>query len=270
MTLPDLSLPERLLLLGADFTRHHDALTLISTTHKAPETRAAADHIPVTQALARGVLDARDAIRTAPRLYHSPDVRRAIDRMTQLATLTVIAADHLIDAVDLLSNAVFRQPGPGPATSPLGTETAKAAQHIRLTDELTSLGAEDCLAAVGVLARELHQQHPGIFPLSPALSPAQHMALEAVAAGWVALDQRRDKALVERDTGRIAITTIRSLESRGLVGREPCPLWLRDERLHLTAGGRRALAAALARPRSTPPAAIRPTARPTATHVATR
>lgn len=45
-----------------------------------------------------------------------------------------------------------------------------------------------------------------------------------------------------------------------------------DERPHLTADsrGRRALTATLARPRSTPPAAIRPTARPGATRAATR
>ncbi len=45
-----------------------------------------------------------------------------------------------------------------------------------------------------------------------------------------------------------------------------------DERPHLTADSRsrRALTATLARPRSTPPAAIRPTARPGATRATTR
>ncbi|MGW8697618.1 hypothetical protein ACWGOK_11945 [Streptomyces eurythermus] len=269
--MPDLPLPERLLLLGADFTRHRDVLTRINSAHTAYATGAAAEHIPVTQALARGALDARDAIGTAPGLHHSPDVERAIVRMTQLATLAVVAADHLIDAVDLLSHTVSRHPGQGPATAPPAAQTAQAARHSRLAEQLTSLGAEDCLAAAGLLARELRQQHPGAFRPPPALSPTQQAALEAVAAGRVTLDQHG--VLVERGTGRMAITTIRSLESRGLVHREPCALWMHDERPHLTPEGCQALAATLAtlgRPRSAPPAAIPPTAKAAVTRSATR
>ncbi|MGW1604496.1 hypothetical protein [Streptomyces eurythermus] len=271
--MPDLSLPERLLLLGADFTRHHDVLVRINSAHPAHATVAAADQIPVAQALARGALDAREAVRAAPGLYPSADVERALARMTQLATLAVIGADHLLDAVDLLSTAVFPTPGQKAATGPTSTQTAEAANHIRLAEQLTGLGAEDCLAAAGLLARELRRQHPGVFRPPPALSPAQRAALEAVAAGRVTLDRQEDKVLAERGTGRIAITTIRSLESRGLVGREPCALWLHDERPHLTAEGCQALAVALAtlgRPRSAPPAATPPAARPAVTRSAIR
>ncbi|MEU7086893.1 hypothetical protein [Streptomyces achromogenes] len=268
MTLPDLPLPERLLLLGADFTRHQDVLIRINSAHTPHVTGTVAEHIPVTQALARGALDARDAIGTAPGLHHTPDVERAIGRLTQLATLAVVAADHLIDSVDLLSH-----PGQVPAKVPSATQTAQAARHSRLAEQLTSLGAEDCLTAAGLLARELRRQRPGAFRPPPALSPAQQAALEAVAAGRVTLDQQEDKVLVERGHGRMAITTMRSLESRGLVRREPCALWMHDERPHLTPEGCQALAATLAtrgRPRSAPPAAVPPTAKAAVTRSATR
>ncbi|MFF5438882.1 hypothetical protein [Streptomyces achromogenes] len=273
MTLPDLSLPERLLLLGADFTRHHDVVVRLNSAHPAHATVGAAEHLPAAQTLARGALDAREAIRAAPGLAPSPDVERAVTRMTQLATLAVLAADHLLDAIDLLSTAVFPSPGQKAATGLTGTETTEAAHHIRLAEQLTGLGAEDCLAAAGLLARELRRQHPGFFRPPPALSPAQQAALEAVAAGRVTLDQQEDKVLVERGTGRIAITTLRSMESRGLVRREPCALWLHDERPHLTAEGCQALSAALTargRPRSAPPAAVPPAARAAVARAAIR
>ncbi|MEV6807787.1 hypothetical protein [Streptomyces sp. NPDC051132] len=270
--MPDLSLPERLLLLGADFTRHHDVLIRLNSAHPAHVAIAAADHIPLAQALTRGALDAREAIRAAPGLCPSPDVERVLARMTQLATMTVIAADHLLTTVDLLSTVVFQDPRQGAAADLTDEKRAEAANHIRLAEQLTSLGAGDCLAAAGLLAHELRRQHPGVFRPPPALSPAQHAALEAVAAGRVTLDQQEDKVLVEQGTGRIAITTLRSLESRGLVRREPCALWLDDERPHLTAVGCQALSAALAAlgRRSTPPAAIPPAARPAVARAAIR
>ncbi|MEW1725145.1 hypothetical protein [Streptomyces sp. NPDC093109] len=58
-----------------------------------------------------------------------------------------------------------------------------------------------------------------------------------------------DKPLIRRDDTRVSISTIRSLESRGLVTREPCPLWLADERVHLTTDGCRGLAATFGRTR---------------------
>jgi hypothetical protein len=82
----------------------------------------------------------------------------------------------------------------------------------------------------------------------PALSPAQDAALRAVAQGEVTTAD--DKPPVRRDDIRVSISTIRSLESRGLVAREPCPFWLQDERAHLTADGCHGLAAAFGRPRA--------------------
>jgi hypothetical protein len=261
MTLTDPSLPEDLLALGADFIRHHDILTRFNM-HPGPSSiRPVAEHIPVTQALARRALAAGSAIHTAPRLYHSRQVRAAIDRMKQLAALSVSAADHLIHAVDLMGSPVAGAPaGREQTEGSLGPVTAQALTHIRLARELTSLGAEDCLATAGLLAHEMHQQKRGPVPQPPSLSPAQHSALLTVAAGRVTL--YRGRANVERGGERITITTIRSLASRNLLHREPCALWLHDERPYLTPEGRRAVTAALSRPRSSPLTATRPAARP--------
>ncbi|WP_239157980.1 hypothetical protein [Streptomyces sp. SID13726] len=67
-----------------------------------------------------------------------------------------------------------------------------------------------------------------------------------------------DKPSLRREDTRVSITTIRALESRGLVLREDCPRWFCDERVHLTAAGRRDLAASFARPRPTAWTTARP------------
>ncbi|MGW4345348.1 hypothetical protein ACWEL8_09750 [Streptomyces sp. NPDC004690] len=262
MTLTDPFLPEDLLALGADFVRHHDTLTRLHTHSGLASIRAVTEHIPVTQALARRTLDAHSAVQRAPRLYHSSQVRATLDRMRQLATLSVIAGDHLIHATDVMYGDREQ------AEAPPGPLQAIALKHILHARELTSLGAEDCLATAGLLAREMHEQNRVPIPRPPTLSPAQHGALLAVAAGRVTLELER--VSVERGGERITITTLRSLESRDLIQREPCVLWLRDERPYLTPEGRRAVAAVLSRPRSSPPTATRAPARPAAARSAVR
>ncbi|MGW1609791.1 hypothetical protein ACWCQZ_10395 [Streptomyces sp. NPDC002285] len=105
----------------------------------------------------------------------------------------------------------------------------------------------------------------GVHPLHqpPTLSPAQDAALRAIAQGEVTIAD--DKPYIRRDEARVSISTIRSLESRGLVTREPCLLWLRDERVHLTTDGCHGLAATFGRPRPPALTATRPASRPAAT-----
>lgn len=100
------AIPDRLLALGSEFTRHHDALQDIHLLRGANPAGSLLRHIPTTQVLARGALEMADALRTAPQLYHSPDVRAGMERATQLGALATLAADHLIDAVDLLREPV--------------------------------------------------------------------------------------------------------------------------------------------------------------------
>ncbi|MEV7145453.1 hypothetical protein AB0O05_03000 [Streptomyces sp. NPDC093084] len=75
-------------------------------------------------------------------------------------------------------------------------------------------------------ARPLHQP--------PALSTAQDAALRAIVQGEVTITDGRP--IIRSNDIRVSINTIRSLESRGLVIREPCLLRHQDERVHLPAG----------------------------------
>lgn len=69
------------------------------------------------------------------------------------------------------------------------------------------------------------------------------------------------KPVIGEAAVRVDISTIHALETRGLVALEDCVPWLNRERVHLTADGCHALAAAFSRPR----AAARPAASPSAT-----
>ncbi|MFC8708855.1 MULTISPECIES: hypothetical protein [unclassified Streptomyces] len=262
MTLPNPFHPEDLLDLGAAYTRLHDSLIRLNLPPGPASAKEVVENLLTSQALARRTLDAGTAVHTAPRLRHSPEVRAAVDRMSQLATLTVIAADHLIAAADLLYPDAGASPDRHQAEGLLDPDRAGALTHIRRAKEMTSLGAEDCLTTAGLLAREMHEQNRGPLVQPPRLSSAQHSALLAVAAGRVSLYQ--GKVTVARGRERISITTIRTLENRNLLHREPCVLWMHDERPHLSPEGRRAVAAVLSRPRSPAPMARRPTARPAA------
>ncbi|MFJ4876570.1 hypothetical protein ACIP93_15320 [Streptomyces sp. NPDC088745] len=197
-------------------------------------------------------------------MYHSPEIRAVYARTRQLAQLANDAADHLIDAVDIIEHTVQRLPvelGDG-FLAVLTEKDARleASRRFTLAASLTALGAPDALAAAEqyVVERRNRGFVPGYRP--PGLTPAQNGTLRAVARGDVGITQ--DKPYLRREDFRISISisTIRALESRGLVMREECPAWLCDERVHLTAEGRRDLAASFARSRTTSLSATRPAA----------
>ncbi len=195
-------------------------------------------------------------------MYHSPEIRAVYARTRQLAQLANDAADHLIDAVDIIEHTVQRLPvelGDG-FLAVLTEKDARleASRRFTLTASLTALGACDALAAAEqyVVERRNRGFVPGYQP--PSLTPAQNNTLRAVARGDVGITQ--DKPYLRGEDFRISISTIRALESRGLVMRENCPAWLCDERVHLTTTGRRDLAASFARSRTTSLSATRPAA----------
>ncbi|MGY5079246.1 hypothetical protein ACWIGX_19500 [Streptomyces nigrescens] len=201
-------------------------------------------------------------------MYHSPAIHAVYARVRQLAHLASDAADHLIDAVDLLDHTRAGLPvelGDGFLAVVTEQEARRGAGRcFTLVASLTALGSSDALATAELFAVE--RRHRGFVPeyQPPALSPTQDTTLRAVARGDVAITS--GKPYLRREDLRVSISTIRALESRGLVMREDCPDdWFRDERVHLTAAGRRDLAASFARPRSTAPTATRPPARPAAT-----
>ncbi|MEV7888433.1 hypothetical protein ACWD3I_29800 [Streptomyces sp. NPDC002817] len=261
--------PERLLALGTAYTRHHDALSgLLHSGTRSPH--AFARHVPRTQALAREALDVPPLLHGMS-LYFSPDVRSGLDRIKQLATPAATAADHLLDAVDFLHDA------PPPTTS-LESMTVshrralwEAGRHIGLALQLTALGADDCLDTAALFARQLHRQKIAPEHQLLPLSPTQHTTLSAVARGCVSVHHEDGKVWTDRGEARVPISTVRALETRGLVLRETCPRPARQDRIHLTPDGRRTLAASLGRPHTTP-RTTRPAARaaPNTRHTASR
>ncbi|AQU64906.1 hypothetical protein [Streptomyces niveus] len=253
---------EHLLLLAADFTRHNDALTRLRLNGTSPAT-ALTHHTSSTQHLANSALHIVDTLNTQP-MYHSPVIRTVYARVRQLAHLATSAADHLLDAVDILNNT---RPGiPVHGQGPLLTHEQAlrgAGSRLTLVRDLTDLGAHDAVTTAEVFVTE--RRHRGAIPSyrPPALSPAQDTALRAVARGEVTVTD--DKPSVRRDNIRITIRTIRSLESRHLVAREPCPRWLHDQRIHLTSEGCRGLAATFGRPRTPALTTARPAGGPAVT-----
>ncbi|MFG3293361.1 hypothetical protein ACGF3G_31745 [Streptomyces sp. NPDC048179] len=97
------------------------------------------------------------------------------------------------------------------------------------------------------------RRHYGYLPehQPSALSRTQSSTLHAIARGDVTISD--GQPYHRREGVRFSISTIRALESRGLITREDCHLWLVDERVHLSPAGRRDLAASFAYPR---PAAL--------------
>ncbi|MCG0285438.1 hypothetical protein [Streptomyces sp. PSAA01] len=256
---------EQLLLLGADFTRHNDTLARLRLNDSSSAT-ALTHQAAATQHLARSALDIAETLN-AQRMYRSPVVRAVYARVRQFAHLATDAADHLLNAVNVLNNAR--------ATVSVQDEDAlpayrhalgEAGNHLALVRDLTTLGAQDALTAAEQFVTE--QRRSSVPPPHPppALSSTQDAALRATARGEVTIDRLSDKPYVSRDDIRIAISTIRSLESRGLVTREPCPLLLHDERVHLTADGRRSLAATFGHPRTPTRATARPALKGTQRH----
>ncbi|MBQ0855500.1 hypothetical protein J8N05_45875 [Streptomyces sp. BH-SS-21] len=202
----------------------------------------------------------------AQSMYHSPDIRAVYARVRQLAHLATDAANHLIDAAGILDHTREGLPielGDG-FLAVLTEQQARheAGRRFTLVASLTALGSSDALATAELFVAERRRR--GFVPehQPPARSHAQSTTLRAVARGDVAISN--GKPCLRREDIRVSISTIRALENRELVAREDCPDWFRDERLHLTATGRRDLAASFAQPRRTSlsirPASLPPTA----------
>ncbi|NIY65624.1 hypothetical protein [Streptomyces malaysiensis] len=256
---------EQLLLLGTDFTRHNDALDRLRLNDSDFSPATALIHqANSTQHLARSALDIAETLN-AQRMYRSPVIRAVYARVRQLAHLATDSADRLLRASNILANASYTVASRGEDALPAYWKALEeAGSRLTLIRDLTALGAQDSLTAAEQFVTE---QRRGVPPphQPPVLSPTQDAALRAIARGEVMINRLSDKPYVSRDDIRITISTIRSLESRGLVTREPCPPRLHDERIHLTADGRRGLAATFGRPRPPALTAAGPASRPSAT-----
>lgn len=251
--------------MAADFTRFNDTQQRHALNGPTPATLLTAQ-TESAQHLDRSALAIVHTLNAQP-MYHSPAIHAVYARVRQLAQLATDAADHLIDAVDILDNTRAGLPieiGDGFLTVLTEQDARReASRRFTLVASLMALGASDALTTAEVFVSE--RRHRGFLPeyQPPALSRTQETTLRAVARGDVAITG--DKPYLRREDVRFSISTIRALESRGLAMREECPDWFRDERVHLTAAGRRGLAASFARPRSAAPVTARPPARPVAT-----
>lgn len=223
--------------------------------------------IPQTEAAEELAHDALGVLTSlnAQSMYHSPDIRTAYARVRQLTHLASDAAEHLGAAEDILLSAQAGLPvetGDGfIATVSEKEARQEAGRRMALVFELTTLGATDAVASAELYVADRAKR--GYLPdhQPSALSPTQRDTLLAVARGYVTISDGR--ANLRND--RVSISTIRSLETRGLIARQECARWLTDERVHLTAAGCTDLAASFARPRTPALATTRPAiARPTA------
>ncbi|MGZ2362116.1 hypothetical protein LRE75_36575 [Streptomyces sp. 372A] len=205
-------------------------------------------------------------------MYRSPVIRAVYARIRQLAHLADDAADHLIDAEDVLAHAQAGLPmelGDGFLAVPSEQD---ARQEIRrrftLVSDLTALGASDAVATAEQYVAE--RRHYGYLPAHqpPALSRIQSSTMFAVARGEVTISNGRPRN--SRELDNFSISTIRALESRGLITREDCQLWAVDERVHLSPAGRRGLSASFAYPRPAAPTTTRPALRPSGTAIPVR
>ncbi|MFC8727168.1 MULTISPECIES: hypothetical protein [Streptomyces] len=200
-------------------------------------------------------------------MYQSPVIRAVYARIRQLAHLAYDAADHLIDAEDVLTHAQAGLPmelGDGFLAVPSEQDARQEiGRRFTLVSQLTALGASDAVVTAEQYVAE--RRHYGYLPAHqpPALSRTQSRTLLAVARGEVTISNGRPWNRREND--RFSISTIRALESRDLITREDCQLWLVDERVHLSPAGRRDLSASFAYPRPAALTTTRPALRPSGT-----
>ncbi|MFH8591530.1 hypothetical protein [Streptomyces rimosus] len=253
---------EQILLLGSDFARHNDHLSRLRLDDLSPASALTQQAIS-TQHLARSALDIIDGLNAQP-MYHGPDIRTVYARVRQLAHLAIDTANYLLDAEDILDDTYAGVPakGDGPLlTYRQALETANS--RLILVRKLTAPGPQDTLTAAELFVTERRRRGEIPPQQPPAFSPAQYTALRAVARGEVTIAD--GKPYLHRDDLRITLSTLRSLEARGLVTREKCPLWLHDERVHLSADGRRDLIATFGRLPAPTRTATRPPPAPQAT-----
>lgn len=242
---------ELLLSLSGNYTRHNDALALFRPTHASgPELGA---HANSAAQLAHESLAAVKAVQDQ-QLYASADLIDATVRIKQIAYLSSEAARHLAEAQAVVTAASLTNPErTGP---PDGVD-----RQVQLAQELTALAPEAAIESATGIARETQRRRPAAAGASDGLAAAELSALHAAARGHVVMAQSLGRQYVHSRDGRVRIGTLRSLESKGLITREPAtapPAYDNgpaQDRIRLTAGGATAVAALLAAPPTAPASA---------------
>ncbi|MFD4829148.1 hypothetical protein ACFWPV_04715 [Streptomyces uncialis] len=266
---PEERLPERLLALAEQFTRHNDALRMVRIGERTPAT-AVLVHLSLTRELAHQTGDLYEAVYRLP-LHHPGEGRDARIRLQHLAHLTTEAAGHLIDAGDAIDRARDQATSIGEVLVPNRHMPRSADDRLVLARDLTALGPRTCAETAHTITTEMvrlatvhphlarHASVAAFLRYAPTrLSATQNHALHAIAAGHVTISTHHSRSHVTNRTG-LTLATLRSLENRGLLHREPLPRTTTEHRLHLTAAGRTALTSAAAHQAPPAPASARPT-----------
>lgn len=208
---------ERLLLLAGHYTQHNDTLDIVLGAPTPPDPDA---HVTSAQKLAAETRAAIKAVTSQP-LFENIELSDALVRLKQLAYMSTEAARH----------------------AP------------RLARELTALAPEAVIDSAARIAAETRRRNwsPCVTP-EEQLTVTQCSALQEIARGHVVVTGSLDREYVHCREVRVLISTLRSLDSLGLTARTPnaaAPAFIGgtpQDRVHLTAAGTTALAAAIGLP----------------------
>lgn len=173
---------EQLLLLAGQYTRHNDTLDLAiaSPTEPDPQTHAA----PAQQLASETSAAIIAVLDQHP--CPGPDLSGALVRLSQLAYLSAQSVGH-------------------------------AAHKAR---ELTALAPQDIVASTAHIAQEQDRGRSGTSaPPAEQLTPAHRTALHDIARGHAVVTESMGRQYVNNRGPRILISTLRHLESTGLVDR---------------------------------------------------
>lgn len=230
---------ERLLVLAGHFTRHNDTLGLLPTSSARPDLEA---HAASAQHLAD---QTRAAIRAVEdqQLYASTELIDAVVRLKQLAYLSGEAARHL-------DHAATVPPAPAPVTDgELADVPGAVPGRITLARELTALAPEAAVESATRIAREIRRRRPPTATTAVELTALQYSALQEIVRGHIAVNESLGRQYVHSRDTRVLVSTLRSLEAKGLITREAksaLPAYYGGpppDRMRLTTPGTTALAA---------------------------
>ncbi|MCX5270042.1 hypothetical protein [Streptomyces virginiae] len=202
---------EQLLDLAADYTRFNDALSLFRPT--AASGPALGAHSASVARLTRAALASIQAVHDQWPYLNAAMVEATV-RIKQLAYLSGGAAHHLSEAQAAVTGAALADPD--------GTSLPDSVnRQMQLARELTALAPEAALASATGIARETQRRHPTAQSATAGLNAAELAALHATALGQVVVTQSQAREYVHSRTGVVRIGTLRSLEVKGLITRDP-------------------------------------------------
>ncbi|MFJ6438658.1 hypothetical protein [Streptomyces sp. NPDC091416] len=171
---------EQLLLLAGRYTRHNDALDLALASPTDPDPQT---HAASARQLAS---ETSAAITAVLDQQPGPDLSDALVRLNQLAYLSAQSAGH----------------------------------NAHMARELTALAAQDIVTCASHIAQEPDRGRSGTSaPPAERLNPTHRAALHDIARGRAVVTESMGRQYVNNRGPRILISTLRHLESNGLVDR---------------------------------------------------